>query len=331
MSSNEMDHIVVNNFEKNFENLINKFHIHQGGFCKHHEYITNPLQKDKNKIIEFPSLFFYIKHVKYGNILFDTGYSNSFFKETKSFPFYFYGQLTPVTLHQMESAKDQLFNKYGIKSEEINFIIISHFHADHISGCCDFPKATFIYSKSGYEYLQKRKNSCICSNVQCCMNGFIPNLLPKDFLKRSKSILDNEFQINKSLPFLTFDLFGDKSIYIVNLPGHCKGHLGIYFYFNKNYHFLIGDAAWSTMAIKENILPHIFTKFLVQNDWTEYKQTLNQLHLLYHHYQQEQLQENNDAKDEVENKRKGILIYPSHCQEIAKLAESIENIKLSKL
>ena len=224
-------------------------------------------------------------------------------------PYQLYARLIPVVLQEGESASQQLKAKFGLDPSEISFIVISHFHADHISGCTDFPNAKFVYSREGWAYLRERKYASCCSDVKCCLNGFIPNLLPKDFEERSVVIGAERFVDSASVGlsglsgFKVCDLFGDGSIYIVDLPGHCKGHFGCYFSQGGKGWFLVGDAAWSTEAIQHNHLPHIITKFVAHYDWNDYTKTLAALNKLYNDQQQQQEQQ-------------PIEIIPSHCWQV---------------
>ncbi|KAG2387022.1 hypothetical protein C9374_002057 [Naegleria lovaniensis] len=295
------------------------------GYCTHSNHITDSsISYWNSEIIKFPSLFVLIQHSKFGNILFDTGYSSRFYKETQFMPYLLYGKLTPVFLKENESAMEILKVQFGILPQDVNYIIISHFHADHISGLRDFPNAKFVYSKEGFEYLKERKQSCCCRDIRCCVNGFIPNLLPDDFEKRSIQVSETQFSNHVTIvpPFKSFDLFGDHSLFIVDLPGHCKGHLGCYFTVsceeasnqdNKNGTFLlIGDAAWSSNAIINASPPHLVTKYLVQYDWNAYCHTLQTLHKLW--------------KEE-----KNLKIIPSHCWKIYEEYCSNNCYKISKL
>ena len=64
--------------------MIEKIIIDKVGSCYQKESVV--LRKGSKKEIEFPALIAIIKHKKYGNILYDTGYSDMFFDETKKYP-----------------------------------------------------------------------------------------------------------------------------------------------------------------------------------------------------------------------------------------------------
>lgn len=201
-----------------------KVKFFQAGYCTHPEAVV--IRNGRWKTANFPSIFALISHPKFGAILFDTGYSDRFFQETRSFPFSLYPLITPVYLQSEDSAVHQL-TKYGVSPETVRYIIISHFHPDHIGGLQDFPNAQFICFRSAYEAVKSLRNTAALKA------GFLPGLLPPDFEQR---VLFVEDKTTISLPseygsFNTgFDLFGDGSLAGVELPGHADRSTWIVFY-----------------------------------------------------------------------------------------------------
>ena len=55
-----------------------------------------------------------------------------FFEATKKYPNKLYANLTKVFLKKSEEVKEQL-KENNIDCNEIKHIVISHFHADHVS------------------------------------------------------------------------------------------------------------------------------------------------------------------------------------------------------
>jgi glyoxylase-like metal-dependent hydrolase (beta-lactamase superfamily II) len=267
-----------------------KVKFFQAGYCTHPEAIV--IRDGRWKTANFPSIFALISHPKFGAILFDTGYSNRFFQETRSFPFRFYAMTTPVYLQPEDSAVNQL-TKYGVSPEAVKYIIISHFHADHIGGLRDFPNAEFICFRSAYEAVKSLRNTA------ALRAGFLPGLLPTDFEQRVIFVEEQEIS---SLPshygsFNTgFDLFGDSTLIGVELPGHATGQLGLFFtdVDNRDY-FLIADACWLSRAYQDFVRPHPIAN-LIFSDKRQYLDTLRRIHLLH------QLNPN-------------LKIIPTHCAE----------------
>lgn len=269
-------------------NIVN-VRYYKVGHCKQCEALS--IKGGKWKNIVFPSLVVLIEHKIHGCILFDVGYSKKFFDVTQSYPNKLYPTITPVTLSEDEELPQQLL-KDGIKINDIKHIVLSHLHADHIAGLVYFRDAKIHLTKECYEYNNSK------GGIGGLVNGFIKELFNEIKLKNLNFIEGCE-AINLPkfmLPFTEgFDIFGDRSLLLIELPGHAKGQIGLLVNGEEKI-FLIGDAAWSTEAVRENLPPNLLT-FLFHNNKNEYFETLAKLHQLY----------KNNAE---------IKIIPSHCNEL---------------
>ena len=264
------------------------YQLFEAGFCHHCERMT--LINGHFKQRKYPSICALIKHKTKGYLLYDTGYTDRFNQLTQKFPQSLYRHLTPMTLKK--SLKTQLL-ECGIQPTDINYIVISHFHADHIGGLHDFPDAQFICHWQAVHTMQHK------SVLLGLLKGFLPGLLPNNFPERAILLKDNPIKLHENLsPFTEgFDLFGDQQLFAVPLPGHAKGHIGLHFKAEKDI-FLIGDSCWHQEAFKELIYPSNLT-YLIHDNKKAYIKTIQQLHSLY---------QNN----------KDIEIIPSHCEHISK-------------
>jgi nucleoside-diphosphate-sugar epimerase len=163
--------------------------------------------------------FALLRHPRHGIILFDTGYAPRSKDATKHLPFSLYGKLLPTTIEPEWSAQARLAQR-GIGADEVRFVVVSHFHADHIGGLRDYPRATFIAANDAYARVRGLKG------LRALRAAFIPELLPEDFdtrlhllkFDRSKETISNS---NSELPARpaswsvfprTLDLFGDGSL-----------------------------------------------------------------------------------------------------------------------
>lgn len=256
--------------------MIKNIDFMDAGYCTHPEFVTIKGGRFQTKI--YPAMFMHIEHPVHGHILYDTGYSDYFFQETRNFPNKLYALTTPVHVHSDEFAISRLKAK-GIEANDINYIIISHFHGDHIAGLRDFPKAKFIYLKSDYEKLKNLRG------IKALLNGFLPGLLPKDFENRSIQIDQNYTKRNfhsriESIFDNTFDILGDGSLIAVDLPGHTSQQMGLYLKSEVKEYFLVADSVWHSRSIRENITPHFITNLIHSNSRKLYE-TINKLHQLY--------------------------------------------------
>jgi len=270
-----------------------KVNFFSAGYCTHPEKIV--IKDGSSKSTRFFATFALIEHPERGLMLFDTGYSERFYTETKYFPFNIYAKITPVYFKEENSSVFQL-KQLGINPDDIKLIILSHFHADHIGGVKDFPNAEFLCYKSAYEEIKGKKN------LPALKKGFLPGLLPGDFESRLK-FADSLNKINISgdySPFESgFDVFGDRSLITVDVSGHSKSQLGLFIKTGENIYFLVGDACWLSKSYREFILPHPIAN-IAFSDKKEYLSTLKKLY-------------------ELHKKRTDIKIIPSHCSEIREL------------
>jgi len=199
-----------------------------------------------------------------GRVLFDTGYAAAHLLAAgRRFPYSLYLRATPVVTTPEESVLAQL-------TEPVDTIVVSHFHADHISGLKDFPQARFFATAEGYADIQVRRG------LSALRRAFLPALLPSNFAARATLL--GAFTGPELAPFgPTHDLFGDGLLRLVRLPGHARGQLGLLAKTESGTLFLVADAAYSRQAIRENRPPHPVTGLFV-DDPRAVRQTLRQLH-----------------------------------------------------
>ncbi len=272
--------------------------VFTAGSCRQMEKIT--IRDGVAKQIRIPALFACIRHPQHGLILFDTGYADHFFHAAARFPYCLYKKATPVQIDQRQTAIYQL-QQAGIDVNEIKYIILSHFHADHIAGLRDFPAAKFIFLQSAYDAVKHR------SGISAVRAGFLPHLLPVDFVERSLPLDESKLaMLPAGFPFERgIDVFGDGGLIAVDLPGHAAGQIGILCQSAKQSYFLCADAAWSSRAYRDAIEPHWIAGIIMDNrkKYRESFQKVQQIHKLYPQ----------------------IRIIPSHCAEVEKLAAGYES------
>ena len=247
-----------------------KFHLTHTGYCTSNK--AEVIKGARRETIRFYATIGILEHPKHGLVLFDVGYHEEFFVQTKNFPYSIYAKITPVFHGPGESAKNRLEN-LGYSSNDVSLIIISHFHADHIAGLKDFPNAKFICNSDAWNSVRDRSGF---SALRC---GFIPTLLPEDFEERLEIINFNSNTSIKEHEILIreYDLFGDESIMISELPGHAFGQIGARVQTNSGEIFLIADAAW----VKENFLEMKLPSSIVRlffSSWKQFKLSLDKVH-----------------------------------------------------
>lgn len=99
---------------------------------------------------------------------------------------------------------DQLA-KIGIKPAQISLIGISHYHYDHIGQAADFPQAKLLIGERDFDVLSK-------PGQEERAKFFSPWLQKGAKLEKVNG---------------DFDVFGDGSVVMLDLPGHTPGHHGL--------------------------------------------------------------------------------------------------------
>ena len=269
-----------------------RLHMLQAGSCRHPAAMARPGTGWAPAV--FPALAGLILHPTVGPVLFDTGYDPAFFRATQAFPERFYRWATPVNLPDGAAVADQL-TRFGLTPADVRAVIISHFHGDHVAGLHAFPQATLFCARAGLEDSRRP------GRLARVRRGVLDGLTPSDIDARARFFEDMpRTALDAAMtPFEDgADLFGDGSMLAVPLPGHCPGHWGLLLRGEDDrQRFLVGDAAWSRGAVRDDAPPPRLTTDLLGA--TEvYRRTLSDLHQLW-------------------IRRSDLVLTPSHCPEAA--------------
>ncbi|KAF9698211.1 hypothetical protein EKO04_003947 [Ascochyta lentis] len=246
--------------------------LQAGYFTLPERFFVTPLaNQDARKTV--PSLSFLIQHTspstsKITRILFDLGirrdisaYSEPIRNHVK-------------TRQPCSGSPDTLcsLERGGLSAKDIDFVVLSHVHWDHVGTPSDYPDSNFVVGNgalsllNGSSRLENGSHSC-----------FEPDLLPLDRTielhvvdnapssihsnhSSAKSLTDStssdgvawsapqqifwgqQWRPKGILP-ATLDVFRDGSLLIVSAPGHLPGHLNLLCRLqNGRYVYLAGDA-----------------------------------------------------------------------------------------
>lgn len=262
-----------------------KLYLNYAGHCLAKEH--HAIRGGRKETIKYMALWGLIEHPEKGYILYDTGYSDRFFDATKRYPNKIYAKATKVVFSTHEAVSTQL-QRANIDPASIKHVLITHFHADHTAGMKDFPNAQFYVSKAALSQALSIPKAVAFSK------GILKGLLPENLESRCVFI-DDAPKVEDPILGTKHDLFGDKSLYAVLLPGHARGQFGIQLSTEKSDYFLIADACWLKKSYRENILPNSIVR-LFFDSWKEFKMSLNKVHA-YHLQHPE------------------VVIVPTHCSE----------------
>lgn len=143
---------------------------------------------------------------------------------------------------QIEGA----LKKAGVTPEEIDIVILTHLHWDHVGGVDKFPNAQFIVSA---EELRYAINPVPCLHVpyEALQLGIEPMFLK--VIKRLKTIDMKEKEICKGVK-------------MIPLPGHTCGTMGVVVETDDGPYVIAGDAAVTYRNLEgdpENNQPYIMS------------------------------------------------------------------------
>ena len=154
----------------------------------------------------------------------------------------------------------------GITQDDIDFIVPSHLHWDHISGLPDFPKTPiWVQSKELGNARESEHSSTLPDALSEQLNWQAINLNAQPFLGFKHSL----------------DIFGDGTVVLVGLPGHTVGQLGLYVETSPTQrYFFIADASWTLEGVIHDKARAWVIKRLVKLNHND-DQTLETLHALH--------------------------------------------------
>jgi len=205
-------------------------------------------------------------HSKHGIIVFDTGVAPRLNQVTAHWPGKLYRSMVRFDCRPELSLVRQLARD-GIRSSDVRFVVLSHVHADHLGGLLDFPQAEIVLSEEAMAFARSKRG------VKAVLKAFLPELLPADFVGRCRSVSRYQPAPNT---LQVFDLFGDGTVRLVDLPGHAPGHIGLLSGSSPAKFFFVADSCWHSRTVTHDKLPHPVTKLIV-HDWMALKATLHRI------------------------------------------------------
>ncbi len=190
----------------------------------------------------------YLIECSHGKILFDCGWHRDMspngefdkkaqIKSLGGFPLY----KTNQGVLPMGEAIDEQLAKLGVKPSDLDMVLLSHLDCDHANGL----------------RLVKDAKRILVSNdeISFAGNGSLMNKIRYNSDWWSKTKIEG-FDWNGTVgpAQKSYDIFGDKSLVMVNIPGHCKGLCALKIT-NENgkYVLLFSDGGYARKSWEEQI------------------------------------------------------------------------------
>lgn len=205
--------------------------------------------ESKKKHEWLPVSAYLIEHPE-GLILVDTGWSRDLSPDGKFDKSRQIQQLGPLlyaaskaSLPIGQSAKEQLA-RFGYSPSDLDYIIITHLDADHVSGLRDVAAArNILVSRAEAEAGLKLKNRI----------RYVPSMW------KGISMTTFDYAESGVGPFgRSYDLFGDGSVLLVDIAGHSAGLCAVLIRRNDRFVLLFSDGGYSSRSWQEMILPGPF-------------------------------------------------------------------------
>ncbi|CAN9143256.1 unnamed protein product [Alternaria alternata] len=183
---------------------------------------------DPERRATVPSLSFLIRHGS-SNLVFDLGLKRDFagYREAQQHHIA-QRQPTSVSLDVAESLR-----RGGVDPREVDTVMLSHVHWDHVGTPSDFTKAQFVVGSGTMHLLANGGGPLYPAEI------FNPDELPDDRTSElppirkeegprafKNQLAELEWKPLAGFP-ATIDFYGDGSLYIIDAPGHLFGHINV--------------------------------------------------------------------------------------------------------
>ncbi|KAI0738714.1 Metallo-hydrolase/oxidoreductase [Daedaleopsis nitida] len=161
-----------------------------------------------------PSLAFSLRHSASGaHLIFDLGLG----RDKSSYPPIVQALIEKWMPIDVPQTVDESLAKGGVYPKDVQTIVLSHLHYDHIGDASAFPNAIFILGPGSGELLAAGYPSDPSSDI---LSSTVP-------AGRTRILRPDDFAAAVG-PFpRAHDFFGDGSLYLVDAVGHVAGHLNV--------------------------------------------------------------------------------------------------------
>jgi N-acyl homoserine lactone hydrolase len=187
------------------------------------------------KAIEFSSTCYLIRH---GNdvLMWDTGVPQEAVGDPNG-----WSTIPSLIVYHLDKTLTSQLAAIELSPNEVNYVLVSHTHGDHIGNLGLFPNATVVMQKAEYDWINAPPPSDLKLNTLVTL---------------ARSLLGQPHRLN--LISGDVDLFRDGSVTLIATPGHTPGSPSLLVHLrNSGYIILSGDVAHLEENFQHDIVPSL--------------------------------------------------------------------------
>lgn len=206
-----------------------------------HQTQRADLQQGATGAVTIPIGFFLVRHPR-GNVLFDTGNNDRIIDDPG-----YWGQLADrfQPVRTPDVAIDSQLAQVGITPDDIDYVVLSHFHLDHVGNVGKFLNSTFVYQLDEIHA------------AHWAPPGFATGYLHSDFAVLHSDIGAPDANAVDVIELDgDHDLFGDGTVVVRRAVSHTPGsQMLVVDLPNTGPAILPGDAVYLRENLENNLLP----------------------------------------------------------------------------